>query len=146
MTFVFFSDLCSLSIDFEVYCDVSIDLGLGFYSLWSLSDDFCTLFWCVYFDVSINLGLGFDWLFQCFLTFVVFEDYSAISIHFCILFWCFLIYRAIDARASEESNLVPNLRWLGRTTGKPFRKGITHFPKVNVFCCSPEVCREFRYF
>jgi hypothetical protein len=34
MTFVVFSDVSDLSIDFEVYCDVSIDLGLGFYWLW----------------------------------------------------------------------------------------------------------------
>jgi hypothetical protein len=78
MTFVVFSDVCSLSIDFEVYCDVSIDLGLGFYWLWSLSNDFCSL--CqsidfeVYCDVSIDLGLGFYWLWS-------------LSDDFCSLFW-----------------------------------------------------------
>lgn len=39
----------------------------------------------------------------------------------------------IGARASEESNLVPTLRRLGRTTSKPPR---AEAPGVNAFCYS----------
>ena len=70
LTFVVFSYVYSLSIDFEDYSDVLLTFVV-FYSVYSLLWD--------YSDVSIYF---------CSLDSIDFEDYSDVSIDFCSLFLC----------------------------------------------------------